>query len=589
MTILNSTPVISTTARFTFWVITMLAILGVFLWLLYLLGWVSKDGLLGTMGSFGVALCFCGLAGVAIMRYLLEKGAEDKLKACQKHWVAVKQELDEHLALQPELEERLRETSSSLDVPIVHQGESRDDYADTKNAIAQLVAQAKKLGALAAEEADESLLKPQKSTRTVQKTRTVNVYTPEQFNSLWSNALRQAGAPTDWSIEQVKNLRKKYNWISELFTKKASLERQRQIDFQSLTTLRQKLNSLLQKSAVAFSTGSDLDQIDRLTELYAQQEPTVQPVAVVKSQPNPRRVELQDNVTRETEKLRLAEGKLSYILDGFGLSSLTALKDLFSRQNQATQTQQRKSDLFQKIQSVLERPFASASELVGLVKPYPDVASVTNQKKTLSQNVEKYQQTKRELESQIEQLRRQANAASQADRQRSDQQTLAQVEDEISRSARRWRAVAMAQAIVGSMTNQYELERQPETLAQASEYFKTLSDGAYTLIAKPTRTSPLQVQREDGARFSVGQLSTGTREQLYLCLRMALASWYAKRGSCLPFLMDDSLANFDSAHVKSAAKLAQDFSEQGIQTILLTCHKSVRDAFEKQGVKTRRF
>ena len=139
------------------------------------------------------------------------------------------------------------------------------------------------------------------------------------------------------------------------------------------------------------------------------------------------------------------------------------------------------------------------------------------------------------------------------------------------------------------MTNQYELERQPETLAQASEYFKTLSDGAYTLIAKPTKTAPLQVQREDGARFSVGQLSTGTREQLYLCLRMALASWYAKRGSRLPFLLDDSLANFDSAHVKSAAKLAMDFSKQGIQTILLTCHKSVRDAFEKQGVKTRRF
>ena len=589
LTILNSTPVISTTARYTFLVITALAILGVALWLFHLLGWLSKDGLLGSMGSFGVALCFCGLAGVAIMRYTLEKGAEDKLTACQKHWVAVKKELDDHLALQPELEERLRETSSSTDVPIVHQGESRDDYADTKNAIVQLVAQAKKLGALAAEEADESLLKPQKSTRTVQKTRTVNVYTPEQFNSMWANALRQANAPTDWSIEQVKNLRKKYNWISELFTKKASLERQRQIDFQSLTTLRQKLNSLLQRSAVAFSTGSDLDQIDRLTELYAQQEPTVQPVAVVKSQPNPRRVELQDNVTRETEKLRLAEGKLSYILDGFGLTSLTALKDLFSRQNQATQTQQRKSDLFQKIQSVLERPFASASDLVGIVKPYPDVASVTNQKRTLSQNVEKYQQTKRELESQIEQLRRQANTASQADRQRSDQQALAQVEDEISRSARRWRAVAMAQEIVGSMTNQYELERQPETLAQASEYFKTLSDGAYTLIAKPTRTAPLQVQREDGARFSVGQLSTGTREQLYLCLRMALASWYAKRGSCLPFLMDDSLANFDSAHVKAAAKLAQDFSEQGIQTILLTCHKSVRDAFEKQGVKTRKF
>ncbi|MBR0238220.1 MAG: AAA family ATPase [Thermoguttaceae bacterium] len=589
LTILNSTPVISTTTRYTFIVITALAILGVLLWLFYLLGWLSKDGLLGSMGSFGVALCFCGLAGVAFMRYTLEKTAEDKLLSCQKHWESVKQQLDDHLALQPELEERLRETSSSTDVPIVRLGESQDDLADTKSAIAQLVEQAKKLGALAVEESDESKMQPQKTSRTVQKTRTENVYTPEQFNSLWENALRQAGAPSDWSIEQVRNLQRKYSWIQELFTKKASLERQRQTDFQSLTSLRQKLNSLLQRSAVSFSTGSDVEQIDRLTELYSQQESTPEPVVVKTPQPNPRRVQLQEDVRNETEKLRLAEGKLSYILNGFGTASLSSLKDLFSRQSQAVQTQQQKTTLFQKIQSVLGQPLTDVNALSAIMRPYPDASTVTSEKNALVQNVNKNHSLKQKLESEIEQLRRQANSAAQASNQRSDQQTLAQVEDEISRSARRWRAVAMAQAIAESMTNQYELERQPETLALASEYFKTISDGAYTLIAKPTKTTPLQVQREDSARFNVGQLSTGTREQLYLCLRMALASWYAKQGHALPFLMDDSLANFDSAHVKSAAKLLMDFSKQGIQTILLTCHKSVRDAFEKQGVKTRRF
>ena len=592
LTILNSTPVMSTTTRYTFMVITALGLLGVLLWTFYLFGWLSKDGLLGHMGSLGVVLCFCGLAGVAIMRYMLDKAAEEKLFACRNHWEAVKEQLDEHLALAPELESRLRASSSAFDVPVLREGESPDDLSDTRNAIAQLVAQAQML----ADERDAkdgsafSARNLQPTTRIVKKVRTENVYSPSQFTSMWTSALRQAGLPTDWSIEQVKNLQKKHSWIAEQFSKRASLERQRQSEAQSLAPLRQKLVRLLERSALSFSTGSDLEQIDRLTELFSQPVQEEEVKVERREVKDDKRDVLLAKKRDLDSQFKLAQSKLEYIFNGFNVTTIAALKDVYSQQSQATQKRQRKTELFQKIQAALERPVADVNELYSIMKAYPESWSASAQKKQCEQAIAKYQQTKRELESKIKEL---ATHNSQLETNlqqfRTDQQSLTELENEIAQTARKWRAAAMAQTILQSITKQYENDLQPKTLKQASDYFQTITDGEYINIHKPTDVAPLQVERVDGKRLTVGQLSTGTREQLYLCLRMALVGWYANKDVVLPFLLDDSLANFDSVRVKSAAKLLLSFSKQGIQTILLTCHKSVRDAFEKLGVKTRRF
>ena len=41
------------------------------------------------------------------------------------------------------------------------------------------------------------------------------------------------------------------------------------------------------------------------------------------------------------------------------------------------------------------------------------------------------------------------------------------------------------------------------------------------------------------------QLSTGTREQLYLAIRLAYAQHYCRENEPLPLVMDDVLVNFD--------------------------------------------
>jgi hypothetical protein len=51
-----------------------------------------------------------------------------------------------------------------------------------------------------------------------------------------------------------------------------------------------------------------------------------------------------------------------------------------------------------------------------------------------------------------------------------------------------------------------------------------------------------------------GRLSTGTAEQLYLALRLALIGQLGEIGAALPVLMDDVFANFDPERRAGAAR-----------------------------------
>jgi ABC-type ATPase involved in cell division len=68
------------------------------------------------------------------------------------------------------------------------------------------------------------------------------------------------------------------------------------------------------------------------------------------------------------------------------------------------------------------------------------------------------------------------------------------------------------------------------------------------------------------------QLSTGTREQLFLAIRLAYVSQYAQQHEPLPMVLDDVLVNFDEARARAALQALLEFSRLN-QIILLTCHR----------------
>ena len=77
-----------------------------------------------------------------------------------------------------------------------------------------------------------------------------------------------------------------------------------------------------------------------------------------------------------------------------------------------------------------------------------------------------------------------------------------------------------------------------------------LTSGKYTRIWTPLANDILLVDTPEGKSLPVEVLSRGTREQLFVSLRLALVSAYARRGIHLPMILDDVFVNFDAGRTK---------------------------------------
>ncbi len=115
-------------------------------------------------------------------------------------------------------------------------------------------------------------------------------------------------------------------------------------------------------------------------------------------------------------------------------------------------------------------------------------------------------------------------------------------------------------------------------MKQASEAFKCISRGAYSgLTTQPdnSREILVAVSAETGSKVA-SDLSTGTRFQLYLALRVAGYLEFAKTQPSVPFIADDIMETFDDHRSEEAFKLLSSMAEVG-QVIYLTHHKHLCD------------
>ena len=153
------------------------------------------------------------------------------------------------------------------------------------------------------------------------------------------------------------------------------------------------------------------------------------------------------------------------------------------------------------------------------------------------------------------------------------------VESAFCHLATRWASLALCGNQLRRVQRQYESDRQPETLRDASRYFHFLTQEQYDRVWTPWDRDLLLVETSEGQQLSVDQLSTGTRELLFLALRLAIVAFYGKRGQPMPVILDDVLVNLDRQRCEAACRLLTAFSDEGHQVLFFTCHDHIADAF----------
>lgn len=140
----------------------------------------------------------------------------------------------------------------------------------------------------------------------------------------------------------------------------------------------------------------------------------------------------------------------------------------------------------------------------------------------------------------------------------------------LNEQARQWAVYKTAQTLLDKTKENYRRQKLPKVLEQASEYFSRITNGVYRTIYL-VEGSSFMVEHLNGTTFYVNELSRGTAEQLYLALRLALASVFESHDA-FPIVIDDSLVNTDSARHKRVLEVLNEVSKKH-QVILFTCHK----------------
>ncbi len=118
--------------------------------------------------------------------------------------------------------------------------------------------------------------------------------------------------------------------------------------------------------------------------------------------------------------------------------------------------------------------------------------------------------------------------------------------------------------------------------AKTEKIFKGLCDDAYSSL-DISKDFDIKVSREDVFGAKEWQfLSSGTTDQAYLSLRLALIELISDTKDALPIIMDDSLAQYDDKRVKAAIKYLKEYSKEH-QLILFTCHDSLKAIADSYG------
>ncbi|PAE42638.1 ATP-binding protein [Bacillus sp. 7884-1] len=152
---------------------------------------------------------------------------------------------------------------------------------------------------------------------------------------------------------------------------------------------------------------------------------------------------------------------------------------------------------------------------------------------------------------------------------------------ELEEAAKEWSVFSLAQNILSKTVEKYKTVHLPRMLAKAEEYLFFLTEEQYERIHLQQSGSGFLIERSDHTLFEANELSQATAEQVYVSIRLALATTLYEKYH-FPIIIDDSFVNFDSSRTKKVMELLTKLEHN--QILFFTCHTHLLQYFQPENV-----
>ena len=292
---------------------------------------------------------------------------------------------------------------------------------------------------------------------------------------------------------------------------------------------------------------NDLPQsLIELQHRYEQQKLAVQHDFMALSQQQQQRVDAIAFHQQQLDQAREAQQKL---FAQYQVNTMADIEILKQQELSQTRLRQRYDDLMRQIQP----------DMLVELEQIADRDSLQVQLTTLQQQLQAAQEQLFACQALLSDHQAQQAHLTSNDQFIAMQQALADEETALIDQFGVYIAEKLTSQWITEALQQASKNRFPKMQALASQYFERLTQGRYDEITFTKST--LLVTRTDQQQFAVTELSTGTQEQLYIALRLALSRVIADIVS-VPLLIDDGFVNFDPQRQQTMLDMLQDLAQQ---------------------------
>lgn len=149
--------------------------------------------------------------------------------------------------------------------------------------------------------------------------------------------------------------------------------------------------------------------------------------------------------------------------------------------------------------------------------------------------------------------------------------------ERLDRLNQEYDALSIALTTIGKANETLQNRFSPRLTALAAEYLDQLTDGTYSRLMLDRNLGASLYPAENPASRDAAYFSGGTRDQLYLAVRLAVSELLAPG---TPLILDDALVRFDDERMKKALEVLQ--KEAKIRQVLLFTCQSRENAALKE-------
>ncbi|AVK62356.1 hypothetical protein C5Z25_11575 [Lactobacillus sp. CBA3605] len=271
-----------------------------------------------------------------------------------------------------------------------------------------------------------------------------------------------------------------------------------------------------------------VDSVDRITAFYDQIHQMMQ----TQTMAGPDFAYTQRQVQQLTAQVRTVTAQLQQLATENQLADATALGTAIAAQADQVTRQTNLTQLAGQLTTTEQQALAQYETLSDL-----QAAVTTNRQQQTELQTQLAQQTETlvTVQTQLAQLTADGRYT-ELRQQQANQQT------EMTVLARQWLTRQLGATWIEQALQQLTNQQLPTIMGQATTYFAQLTRQRYNEIKLVG--DDLVVQATTGPAFAVAELSTATKEQLYLALRLALIVHLGDQAT-LPIMIDDGFVNFD--------------------------------------------